>query len=190
MNTKQKGNQFENKIVEEVYLPIDETAENVGGGARKRYAGDIKTQIKINNKQLIPECKNNKTGAFITDFTQAIEQANKVDGIPILHKNIHRKHLSVVIMRQTDFAGLLQMVYKKTKTHIIQNQPIQITQSPFKEPIGFEDLTTLEKQIYKKYQEGSSWVNIGKSHNITAMTAKMKYHNAIDKLTRAQMKEL
>lgn len=111
MNKRQKGSQFENKVVENVYLPVDHLAENVGGGKRKRFAGDVKTQFKIQGKVLVPEAKNTRSNAIISQWRQTVEQAKKVKGVPVLHKHIFGTSQDIVVLNQHDFATLLKELY-------------------------------------------------------------------------------
>lgn len=190
-STRQKGNQYENKVVESIYLPVDKTAENVGGGARKRYAGDIKTLYEIDGKILVPECKNNKGMSFLTDFEQSIEQAKRVDGIPVLHKNIHKKHFDVAIMKGEDFAKLLKqagykldMDRKGTKQVVGHIRNLDL-------PVGWDTLTTKEQEVFKlKELEGMSlWKNIAKRAGLSSdKSAKMMFENAKEKISRAELK--
>lgn len=109
-STRQKGRAYELKVLREVYTPIDESAVTVGGSARSDYKSDIQTNVYLCGLKLIPECKNNKSNAFLSDFRQACEQAKSAGGMPVLHKHIHGTSESVVILRQKDFAALLKEI--------------------------------------------------------------------------------
>lgn len=192
LNTRQKGAKEENRVVETVYLPLDTTAENVGGGARKRYIADIKTILRIAGKLLAPEVKHTKSNIVATYWKQAKEQAKKMDAFPILHKNIDRDR--VVIISEDMFCEMLKRSYDRgedaTAPQVREKMKVIMKGEQQKDPIGFAGLSTKEKEIYQMKKRGMEWAQIGRKLNLTRETVKMKYQSAEQKLTKAQLKYL